>query len=151
MKKPSILLLKKPTITQLAATLLSKGKVAVSSNNLTYLDIDDAFVHATFPLLQNKEIFKPNYFNPGSAGAHITIIYPEEGVKVDKNELGNEYQFKMKELVAVDINNKKYFVLLIDSPKLLQLRRKYSLPDNLCFKGYEIGFHITIGYSLIDV
>jgi len=34
---------------------------------------------------------------------------------------------------------------LVESPSLLKLRRRYDLSDMLCFKGYSIGFHITIG------
>ncbi len=54
----------------------------------------------------------------------------------------------LKDLVAAKINKKTYCALLIESPSLLRVRKKYSLSDLLSFKGYSIGFHITIGVKI---
>ena len=51
------------------------------------------------------------------------------------------------DIVSAKIDLKLYYVLLIKSALLLQLRRRYALPDMLNFKGYAIGFHITIGVT----
>ncbi len=145
MKIPIMKKLSNPELIAAATQFATNGKLAISANNLVYLDIDDAYIHRLFPLLQNQQIKKPDYFSKGSAGAHITVIYPEENKNINVKELGQEYSFAIKEMVAAEIGVKTYYVLLVKSPSLLQLRRKYKLPDALCFKGYAIDFHITIG------
>lgn len=126
-----------------------KGSTKISNNNLFYLDIDDAYIHQLFPFLKDDHIKKPDYFGEKSAGAHITIIYPEEDKKINKEDLVQEHSFLVKNIVTAEIGQKKYYVLLVESPSLLQLRRKYKLPDLLCFKGYAIDFHITIGVKVL--
>lgn len=145
MKTPLITKLNAPAIINAASHLKQKGQLANSKNNLVYLDIDDAYIHQLFPLLQDHQIKMPDYFGEESAGAHITAIYPEEGKRINKDDLGIEHDFSIKAAVIAEIGKKNYYVLLAESPSLLQLRRKYNLPDLLCFKGYSIGFHITIG------
>ncbi|MEO7049491.1 MAG: hypothetical protein ABI091_29585 [Ferruginibacter sp.] len=126
-----------------------KGCTKISNNNLFYLDIDNAYIHNLFPLLKNNLIKKPDYFGEKSEGAHITLIYPEENTTINREDLAQKHHFLVKNIVTAEIAQKKYYVLLIESSSLLQLRKKYKLPDLLCFKGYSIGFHITIGVSLI--
>ena|SRR3990167_2845735 len=145
MKTP---LIKKLNISELisaASHLALNGKLTISNNNLVYLDINDAYIHQLFPLLQNQQIKKPDYFGEQSAGAHITVIYPEEHTKINKNDLDQKYDFIITNIVTAQLGLKTYYVLLVESSSLLQLRRKYKLPDLLSFKGYSIGFHITIG------
>lgn len=107
--------------------------------------MDDAYVHQLFSLLKDGTVQKPDYFGEQSVGAHITIIYPEEHKNIQKKDLQQQHHFLVKEIVTAEIGRKIYYVLLVDSPSLLQLRRKYDLPDLLSFKGYSIGFHITVG------
>jgi len=145
MKIPLILKLNAPTIIDAVSHLKQKGQLATSKNNLVYLDIDDAYIHKLFPLLRDHQIKMPDYFGDGSVGAHITVIYPEENKKVNAHDLHQEHRFFVKDIVTVEIALKTYYVLLIESPSLLRLRKKYNLPDLLSFKGYSIGFHITIG------
>lgn len=145
MKTPLIKNLTMPKLMNAASHLSINGKIAITENNLVYLDVDDAYIHQLFPLLKNHHIKKPNYFGKKSAGAHITIIYPEENTKINKNDLNEKHDFIIKNIVSAEIGTKTYYALLVESPTLLQLRRKYGLPDILCFKGYSIGFHITIG------
>jgi len=145
MKTPLIEKLNIPTLISNASHLASNGKLAISNNNLVYLDIDDAYIHRLFPLLKNQQIKKPDYFGEKSAGAHITVIYPEENTKINKNDLDQKHDFIIKDVVTAQIGLKTYYVLLVESSSLLQLRRKYKLPDLLCFKNYFIGFHVTIG------
>jgi hypothetical protein len=78
MKIPEIKIINTPLLIVAASQLSPAGKLAVSHNNLTYLNIDDNYIHQLFPLLKNQEIKKPDYFGDDSVGAHITVIYPEE-------------------------------------------------------------------------
>jgi len=145
MKTPLIEKLIIPELLNAASYLPSKGKLAISDNNLVYLDIDDSYIHQLFPLLENQQLKKPDYFGEKSAGAHITVIYPEEGKIINSEDLNQEHSFIIKDIVTAGISVKIYYVLLVESPSLLKLRRQYGLSDMLCFKGYSIGFHITIG------
>lgn len=145
MKTPVIEKLNMPDLIHAATHFSLNGKLAISENKLVYLDIDNDYVHRLFPLLKNSRIKKPNYFGKKSAGAHITVIYPQEYKKLDKNDLACKHDFIIKDLVAAQIELKKYYVLMVEAPSLLKLRRKYALSDMLDFKGYAIGFHITIG------
>lgn len=100
--------MKIPLITNLKVLLLNKatskfpstGKIAVSNNNLTYLDIDDEYVHQLFPLLKNFNIKKPDYFGEDSEGAHITVIYPEENKTINKDDLGQKHGGEWKKRLA---------------------------------------------------
>jgi len=56
MKTPLIKKLNLPSILHTASSLKGKGKLARSKNNLVYLDIDDAYIHQLFPLLQDPTI-----------------------------------------------------------------------------------------------
>ena len=145
MKKPLIQTLYIPAIINTASCLELHGKLAISENKMIYLDIDDEYVHQLFPLLKNTSAKMPDYFGEKSAGAHITVIYPEENIKIDEKDLGVMHHFTFRELVTAEIGAKTYYVVLVDAPSLLQLRRDYQLTDHLNFKGYAIGFHITIG------
>lgn len=142
---PLIKALQNPELLDMASHFPLNGKLLKSNNNLIYLDIVDAYIHQLFPLLKDQQIKKPNYFATGSVGAHITVIYPEENKKINAEDLGQKHDFIIKRFVVADLGLKKYYVLLVESSSLLQLRRNYDLPDMLCFKGYSIGFHITIG------
>lgn len=145
MKTPLIQHLNLPELTQVVSTLPSVGKLAISANKLVYLDINDDFVHLLFPLLQNTKIKKPDYFRDNLGGAHISVIYPEERNLIFKEELNKEHFFQIQKMVVAEIGLKKYYALIVQSPSLLEIRRKHGLPDQLCFKGYAIDFHITIG------
>ncbi len=98
-------------------------------------------------LLPDDGIKKPDYFSEKTTGAHITIAYPEEGKTINQEDLSQEHSFFIKKLVTAEIGQKQYYVLLVESSSLLQLRKKYQLPDLLSFRGYSIGFHITIGVT----
>ncbi|MCL9683986.1 hypothetical protein [Legionella maioricensis] len=144
---PPIIKLKNEQLIRTASSINTSGTLTRTSNNLIYLDIDDAYIHRLFPLLQEKEVKKPNYFGKNLAGAHVSVIYPEETFLLDTTDLGKKYHFKIKELVMAKINLKNYYVLLIDCPLLIKLRNKYGLSDQLNFKNYWIDLHITIGVS----
>jgi hypothetical protein len=144
---PKITKLNIPNLIKISQQFDSTGKIEASINQLTYLKINDEYIHELFPLLHVTEIKKPNYFGDGLVGAHISLIYPEENQIINPHDLGQKHHFKIKDIIIAELGVKKYYALLIESPSLLQFRRKYNLDDNLCFKGYSIGFHITIGIS----
>jgi hypothetical protein len=134
-----------PSVLTAVAHLNPSGLLEKSNNNLIYLDIDNNYIHHLFPLISIPSIKKPDYFAKGSAGAHITVIYPEENTIISKEDLHQKHSFIIKDFVSAEIGFKTYYVLIVESPSLLQLRRKYALPDKLCFKGYAINLHITLG------
>lgn len=148
MKTPLITKLNAPAIINAASHLKQAGRLAKSKNNLVYLDIDDAYIHQLFPLLQDHKIKVPDYFGEKSAGAHVTVIYPEENKIINDDDLNREHSFTVKDIITAEIGLKIYYVVLVDSPSLLNLRRRYNLSDMMSFKGYSIGFHITIGVML---
>lgn len=84
MKTPLITKLNTPVIIHAASHLKHSGQLIRSENRLTYLDIDDAYIHKLFPLLQDYQIKIPDYFGVKSAGAHISIIYPEENILIQR-------------------------------------------------------------------
>jgi Swiss Army Knife, 2H phosphoesterase domain len=147
---PETTLLHYPKLIQSAKLLLAKGKLAIF-DQFVYAQVSDNYVHQLYALLEDKHIIKPDYFGEQYIGAHITVIYPEEYVKFDEKDLGQEHNFLIKELIAAKINQKIYYALLVESVSLMQIRKKYDLPDLLCFKGYQIGFHITIGVKRLDL
>jgi hypothetical protein len=140
--------LNNPKLLHAALKLQTTGYLLRSVEKLIYLDIDDTYIHQLFPLLRNKQIKKPNYFGEDLMGAHISVIYPEENILVYKEDLNQVHEFTIKEALTAKLDLKKYYLLTIESPSLLQLRRKYGLTDRLCFRSYWVDFHITIGVSI---
>lgn len=149
MNKPSITKINNPPLLRAARFLDAFGKLKISKNKLLYLDIDDAYIISLFPMLCDQKITMPDYFND-SVGAHVSVVYPEESPILDQQDFGKEYHFKITELARAELNKKIYYVLLVDSPMLGQLRMKYGLSETLYFKKYAIGFHITIGVQSIN-
>lgn len=147
MSQVTTILLDLPDLVKTANQLKMTGHLAVSPNNLTYLDIQDEFIHQLFPLLNNPTTHKPAYFGENLAGAHVTVIYPEENRTINKSELGKEHHFKLKGVYAADLPWKTYFVIMVKCPSLLQIRSNYGLPNQLNFKNHWIDFHITVGYK----
>ncbi|WBV65335.1 hypothetical protein PGH44_12590 [Legionella pneumophila] len=91
--------LNNPALLNKAMQLKSIGKVALSQNQLTYLKIHDEWIHELFPLLQNEQIRKPDYFGNESIGAHISIIYPEENTTINPKELIKSIALKLRILL----------------------------------------------------
>ena len=134
---------------EMASKLKTIGFLTKGSNNYIYLNIDNAFIDDLFPLLDNPGIEIPDYFGDQKAGAHISVIYPEENKIISLEDLHKEYSFRIYDIAQANLGRKAYYILLVDSPELLQLRRKYGLPDLLNFKGFKICFHITIAVKMM--
>jgi hypothetical protein len=114
----------------------------------SYLKIDDDYIHQIFPLLGIEDVEKPDCFSPLSIGAHISVIYAEESRLIEKQDVGTKHQFRVTDVFSTIIGVKKYYGLMVESPSLIALRSKYNLPEILCFKGYSINLHITIGAQI---
>jgi hypothetical protein len=123
------------------------GKITILAGGFSYLDIDDRFIHAIYPLLNYPGIVKRDYFSDENShmGAHISITYPEENVQLDSREENKQMTFTVEGLFTADLLNKRYFALKVNAPDLIHLRRQYGLGDNLQLKGYLLEPHITVG------
>lgn len=134
-----------PLLVSEASKFTPRGYLAVTPENLTYLNITDDYIHQLFPLLKDTGIQKPGYFNLHGVGAHVSVIYPEENTSIRQGDLGQEHEFEIQGAYEAILGGKKYNVITVASPSLTTLRRRYDLPKMLCFKGHLIDFHITIG------
>lgn len=148
MKTPHVIQLDVPQLLDITQNITTEGKLVTTPDNFTYLDIDDAYIHQLFPLIKNNNIRKPDYFRENSIGAHISVIYPEENKSIPKSYLNHTYDFIVKYVAKVKLNEKEYYVLLIESSTLLSIRSNLALPDQLSLRGYSIDFHITIGVGI---
>ncbi|MFA5959840.1 MAG: hypothetical protein WC785_04925 [Tatlockia sp.] len=145
LKKPAIQPLDNQALLTRAMQLPAEGTIALSTNKLSYLKIDNDWVHALYPYLANQGIQKPNYFHNDAIGAHISVIYPEENTWINEAECNKPHRFNPTQLVKATIGMKNYYVLLIEAKALSVARTKLGLAEWLNFKGYAIPFHITIG------
>ena len=148
MKNLPITKLDNPKLIDEASKLIPFGTLIVTADKLVCLNIGDDWIHQLFPLLQGSSIKKPSYFGGDLIGAHISVIYPEEGASISKESLGKKHHFTVKNLYLAVLDSKKYYVLTIESPSLSELRKNHGLSEMLSFKGYAIEFHITIGVSV---
>lgn len=134
-----------PELIKVAKSLKNKG-IVLQDKNYAYLKISDDFIHKLYPLIaEHESLRKPDYFSEKCAiGTHITITYPNEEVVINNQDINVIHSFEIEELAKTQIENKQYYVLKVSSPSLISLRKKYQLPPQLNFKGYNIGLHITI-------
>ena len=125
------------------------GKLKQTDDGFVYVKIDDNFIDGVFPLLPDDNIKKPPYFDKDGIGAHISAITAEEieKKKIDKiKELNEEIPFSFKEVHSTnpagwDEMEKVWFVS-VDIPKLVEIRKRYGLPETYENKGHD--FHITV-------
>ena len=146
----AIVKLEAPDLIASISKLPSKGILKTNLHNLTYLNIDDAYIHQSFPFLTDKQANKPDYFsdNKNFIGAHISVIYPEEQTLCDRSYLSREYDFSIEGLFSTFIDEKKYYALKVIAPQLTAIRQAADLPAKPCYKNYLVDLHITIGNSL---
>ncbi|KTD11339.1 hypothetical protein [Legionella jamestowniensis] len=140
-----------PDLLDAALNLPTSGDIKQSKDGLLYLDIADSYIHDLYPFLKNYSsvIIKPDYFGQKSAGAHISIIYPEENSANMQEELGKTHHFKVLQVVSGDLGHKRYYVLTVSAPTLIEVRKKYQLGPQLKFKDHWIDLHITLGVSML--
>lgn len=138
-----------PELINEARKINASGRLCISPQKLTYLDVDDQYIHRLNPLLPWKGVAKPDYFTEDLIGAHISVIYPEENFQPPEEDLSKEYIFEILGLFSAELKEKKYYVIGIYSPDLTELRRKYGLQEKPQIENKAVNFHITIGVSLV--
>lgn len=129
---------------QVVKALNTEG-VIQQRGDYCYLKIDDNYIHHLQPILtEYGNIAKPAYFAPlEDIGAHISIIYPEEGIV--QNDVGQKHTFSICGLIKAKYGMQEYFALIVNSPSLAAFRQTHHLAAKPTFKGQEIMFHITVG------
>lgn len=129
-----------------AAKNLKKQGVLLQDNNFAYLRIDNSFIHNLFPLIPDSETWqKLDYLcERDASGAHITLTYPDDEMILKDCDVNILHSFEITELIKTRVDIREYYVLMISSPSLSFLRKKYNLSQILNFKGYNIGLHITL-------
>lgn len=127
-------------------SLPTQGQIKLKNNNYCYLDIDDDYIHNVSSLLTVANIKKPHYFdaNTDFMGAHISVIYPEEGILVNKSDVGITCDFKVVGLFSAMLLSKQYYVLGVVSADLQKIRQSYQLAEKLLWKGHLVDLHITV-------
>ncbi len=130
-----------------AQNLNHSGKLVRKSDGYVYLKVDDAYIYKLFPMLDlKKKGFRQvdSSRSRESPGAHISVFYKDDHVK--PKELGYIFQFELKKIkivkTAKDIS---YVVLVVESPELENLRKKYGHSPKL--HGHE--FHISLGKKIV--
>lgn len=119
--------------------LPKSGTLVQQADGFAYLKVDDGYIHQLYPLLHADGFEEPPYFRRSDApGAHISVIYENEKVSLD--EVGQVFDFELKNIKEVETKNGSFIVLVVDTPKLEELRKKHGLKPKL--NGHE--FHITI-------
>ena len=126
------------------------GKLKTTLLGLTYLSVDNNYVHRVFALINDKELTKPDYFQPSGVGAHISVIYPEEKIKIPSSELNQDYLFEIIGLFSATLADKFYYVLKVDAPTLVSLRKRYGLSEKLRIKNHLVDMHITVGVKYLE-
>lgn len=151
MQELKIIELNEPDLIELASKLAQIGRIEVSQDNLSYLNIDDNFIHYLQPLLDDDTTQKPDYFDHSTnfIGAHISVIYPEEGIIIEPQDLNSIHRFTVTGLFRAECGQKIYYALRVISPSLLRLRHKYGLQDKLLLQNNLLDLHITVGVKLI--
>jgi hypothetical protein len=151
MQELKVIELNEPDLIELASRLTHTGRIAVSDDNLSYLNIDDNFIHYLQPLLEDDTTQEPDYFDHSTnyIGAHISVIYPEEGIIIEPKDLNTVHYFTVTGLFMAECGQKIYYALRVNSPSLLKLRHKYGLQDKLQLQNHLLDLHITVGIKSI--
>ena len=142
----------RPNLDTVLTNLATTGIVKIAENDFVYLDIDDGYINAVYPLIGNANTLKPDYFSAETSfiGAHISIAYPDEHMKIEKFFIGTEHIFKVLGLVTTTLLNKHYYALHVRVPTLTAIRVQHDLPAQLQTEGYLVDFHITVGKQYLD-
>lgn len=129
------------------ATSFNAEGIMQQRGDYCYLNIDDCYIHQIYPLLAHYEhVEKPDYFTePDPIGAHISVIYPEEMVRVLPSQMNEKHRFSVSNLIKAQYGTKDYFLLSVVSPSLSAFRQLHYLSPRPIWKKQNIMFHITVG------
>jgi len=126
-----------------------KGILKQTDDGFVYLDISNNVINGFFTLIDEEEISKPPYdlgkYN--GLGAHISVMSQDEfDEPTDITEVGKEFQFKLDKMHSTEPDGwdgvERVWFLVVKSPELEKLRKKYKLPKTYQGKGHD--FHITV-------
>lgn len=133
-------------IVEMAETFDGEGLIQ-QRGDYCYLDIDDRYINQIYPMLAHYgRVDKPAYFSVSDGiGAHISVIYPEERVKVLPSSVGQKHVFSIYGLFKAQYEEKEYFILSLTSPSLSAFRQLHYLTPRPIWKRQEVMFHITVG------
>ena len=122
------------------------GKIISHNDGFVFLDISNAFIHELYPLIREVNIEKPNYFSEGkTAGAHISIVYPDEKPRLPMKKMPNFISFSIRNICSTCLMRKKFFMLTVNCPKLTEIRYALGLSSFPVYKKNILpDFHITI-------
>lgn len=139
-----------PELNERIAALPAYGRLAQTTRGLTYLKVDDNYIHHTFSLLTHP-CQKPNYFiaEEEGVGAHISVFYPEEVVFINGSDLNELHHFSIEGLFFAELNKIRYYALKVAAPSLVALRQRYGLDKKLAINGCLVDMHITVGLAAI--
>ncbi len=136
---------------QVSQTIGNTGKLTCT-DQFVYLDISNEFIYQLFPLMQEDQANKPDYFSEHkSSGAHISIVYPGELISFEQlSTAGERFEFEIQAFGKINFNHKTYFVLQVDCLSLTQIRNQLGLYSLPIYKGFAIPcYHITIATKSI--
>jgi hypothetical protein len=136
------------SVIEIAASFNAEG-IMQQRGDYCYLNIDDCYIHQLYPLLAHYErVEKPDYFNePNPIGAHISVIYPEEMVRVLPSQMDEKHRFSVSGLIKAQYGTKDYFLLSVVAPSLSVFRQLQYLSPRPIWKRQDIMFHIYCGYQ----
>jgi len=140
----------RPKLSQTLHSLQFSGSLQCEvGNTYLYLKISDKFIYDLFPFVEDPKALMPDYFfSKNAIGAHISIVYPGELIASSLSSLNltlkQEFSFAITGFAMMTAPHKTYYVLLVASQSLNQLRQDLGLPAELTYRGVEVPMHITI-------
>lgn len=126
------------------SNLPKEGVLVQQEDGYAYIKVDDNYIFRLLPKLHAPGYAKPPYFRrANSPGAHISVIYEKENVKL--KEVGQKFSFNLRDIIIVHPNkHTSYIVLQVHAPELEALRKSYGLSSKL--NNYE--FHISLAKKI---
>ena len=115
------------------------GTLRVTKKGFVYVDISDNYVSEILKQLKDSRYTMQRNFS--NIGTHISVMHEEESKGKRIREFGKRFSFIPLGFYTVVMDDQEYFMLAVDSPELIKLRKKYGLSPKL--NGYT--FHITLG------
>ncbi len=129
------------------------GTLKQDKQGFVYVDVDNDYICKLTGLIEDPGFVQPDYFQGEYRyGAHVSVIYAAEAARYKMGKLeeaGRTVHFHVCrcEIVATERDPAidSYYFLIIESPELSEIRRKYGLPQP------KYPFHITIGVKYADL
>ncbi len=106
------------------ANLPKEGILQQAKDGFIYLKVDDSYIDDLYSKFVPFGYEKPHDY----LGAHISVIDTFKGKKLQHiEEIGQEYTFTIKNFRIVHLKDKNFIALIVESPDLEKLRKKYGL------------------------